>query len=51
LLNAPTRHADGTSGLHATTVGDLLIDRLCAWGGDTIFGLPGDGIIGIFEAL
>jgi pyruvate dehydrogenase (quinone) len=35
----------------APTVADLLIDRLCAWGVDTVFGLPGDGINGIFEAL
>jgi pyruvate dehydrogenase (quinone) len=35
----------------AVTVADLLVDRLCAWGVDTIFGLPGDGINGIFEAL
>jgi len=35
----------------ASTVADLLIDRLCAWGVDTVFGLPGDGINGIFEAL
>jgi pyruvate dehydrogenase (quinone) len=33
------------------TVADLLIDRLVAWGVDTIFGLPGDGIDGLFEAL
>jgi pyruvate dehydrogenase (quinone) len=33
------------------TVADLLVDRLCAWGVDTVFGLPGDGINGIFEAL
>jgi pyruvate dehydrogenase (quinone) len=33
------------------TVGDLLAERLIAWGVDTIFGLPGDGINGIFEAL
>ncbi len=30
---------------------DLLIERLSAWGVDTIFGFPGDGIDGIFEAL
>lgn len=30
---------------------DVLIDRLLAWGVDTIFGLPGDGINGVFEAL
>src|SRR5665213_1613137 len=35
----------------ATTVADLLIDRLIDWGVDTIFGFPGDGINGIFEAL
>jgi Thiamine pyrophosphate-requiring enzymes [acetolactate synthase, pyruvate dehydrogenase (cytochrome), glyoxylate carboligase, phosphonopyruvate decarboxylase] len=34
-----------------TTVADLLIDRLAEWGVDTIFGYPGDGINGIFEAL
>ena len=33
------------------TVGDLLIDRLIAWGVDTVFGYPGDGVNGIFEAL
>ncbi|HLI52582.1 MAG TPA: thiamine pyrophosphate-dependent enzyme [Thermomicrobiaceae bacterium] len=35
----------------AKTTADLLIERLIAWGVDTIFGLPGDGINGIFEAL
>jgi pyruvate dehydrogenase (quinone) len=35
----------------AKTVSDLLIDRLSAWGVKVIFGLPGDGINGIFEAL
>jgi pyruvate dehydrogenase (quinone) len=35
----------------AKTVGDLLIERLIDWGIDTIFGLPGDGVNGIFEAL
>jgi pyruvate dehydrogenase (quinone) len=32
-------------------VAHLLVDRLIAWGVDTIFGLPGDGIDGLFEAL
>src|SRR5436853_2657632 len=32
-------------------VADLLVDRLVAWGVDAIFGLPWDGINGIFEAL
>ena len=35
----------------ATTAGDLLVDTLIAWGVDTIFGLPGDGINGIIESL
>ena len=33
------------------TTSDVLIDRLCDWGVDTIFGLPGDGINGVMEAL
>lgn len=33
------------------TVADILVDRLMDWGVRTIFGLPGDGINGIFEAL
>lgn len=35
----------------AKTVADLLVARLIGWGVDTIFGLPGDGVNGIFEAL
>ncbi|HLJ12367.1 MAG TPA: thiamine pyrophosphate-dependent enzyme [Planctomycetaceae bacterium] len=35
----------------AKMVADLLIERLIDWGVDTIFGLPGDGINGICEAL
>jgi pyruvate dehydrogenase (quinone) len=35
----------------ARTVADLLIDRLIDWGVNTVFGYPGDGINGIFEAL
>src|SRR5215469_5553891 len=30
---------------------DVLVERLMEWGVDTIFGLPGDGINGVFEAL
>ncbi|HKT47464.1 MAG TPA: thiamine pyrophosphate-dependent enzyme [Candidatus Acidoferrales bacterium] len=33
------------------TVADALVERLIDWNVDTIFGLPGDGINGIFEAL
>ena len=35
----------------AQTAADILIDVLREWGVDTIFGLPGDGINGIVEAL
>ena len=35
----------------AETVSELLVKRLIAWGVDTIFGLPGDGINGVFESL
>ena len=34
-----------------TTVAELLLERLIAWDVDTIFGFPGDGVNGIFEAL
>ena len=30
---------------------DVLVERLLAWDVDTIFGLPGDGINGVFETL
>jgi len=30
---------------------DVLVESIIAWGVDTIFGLPGDGINGIMEAL
>src|SRR3954464_7395298 len=33
------------------TASDVLIERLIEWGVDTVFGLPGDGINGIMEAL
>jgi pyruvate dehydrogenase (quinone) len=35
----------------AQTAADVLIEGLIDWGVDTIFGLPGDGINGIMEAL
>src|SRR6266508_2622640 len=35
----------------AKTTADLVIERLINWGIDTIFGLPGDGVNGLFEAL
>jgi pyruvate dehydrogenase (quinone) len=30
---------------------EVLIERLAAWGVDTVFGLPGDGINGLMEGL
>jgi pyruvate dehydrogenase (quinone)/pyruvate oxidase len=35
----------------AKTAGDILVQTLIDWGVDTIFGIPGDGINGVFEAL
>src|SRR5712671_3346001 len=35
----------------ATTAADVLVNGLVDWGVDTVFGLPGDGINGIMEAL
>ena len=35
----------------ATTAADILIDGLSDWGVEVIFGMPGDGINGIMEAL
>jgi pyruvate dehydrogenase (quinone) len=35
----------------AKTAADLMIEILSDWGVETIFGLPGDGINGIMEAL
>jgi pyruvate dehydrogenase (quinone) len=35
----------------ATTAADMLVDRLIGWGVRHVFGLPGDGINGLMEAL
>jgi pyruvate dehydrogenase (quinone)/pyruvate oxidase len=35
----------------AMTGGDILVETLMKWGVDTIFGIPGDGINGVFESL
>ncbi len=35
----------------AKTASDVMVERLIDWGVDTVFGLPGDGINGIIEAL
>ena len=35
----------------ADTAADILVDGLKAWGVEVVFGLPGDGINGVMEAL
>lgn len=35
----------------ADTAADILVETLHAWGVDVVFGMPGDGINGIMEAL
>src|SRR5919107_620618 len=35
----------------AQTAADVLVEGIIDWGVDTVFGLPGDGINGIMEAL
>src|SRR5918992_6211369 len=35
----------------ATTAADVLVDALYDWGVEVIFGIPGDGINGLMEAL
>src|SRR3954454_11983923 len=35
----------------AKTAADVLVECLLGWGVDTVFGIPGDGINGIMEAL
>jgi pyruvate dehydrogenase (quinone) len=35
----------------SVTAADVLVEGIMSWGVDTVFGLPGDGINGIMEAL
>ncbi|HEX8139368.1 MAG TPA: thiamine pyrophosphate-binding protein [Pyrinomonadaceae bacterium] len=35
----------------AETAADVLAEAIIDWGVDTVFGIPGDGINGIMEAL
>jgi pyruvate dehydrogenase (quinone) len=41
----------GTITKMAKTAADLLVERLIEWGVDTIFGFPGEGVNGTFEAM
>src|ERR1700744_612273 len=47
----PARRASLSRRPAMSNASDVLVERLLAWGVDTIFGLPGDGINGVFEAL
>jgi pyruvate dehydrogenase (quinone) len=46
-----TGGSDNGGDVMARTAAEVLIDQLIDWGVDTVFGLPGDGINGIMEAL
>jgi thiamine pyrophosphate-dependent acetolactate synthase large subunit-like protein len=35
----------------STNAADILVETIQDWGVDVVFGLPGDGINGIMEAL
>jgi pyruvate dehydrogenase (quinone)/pyruvate oxidase len=37
--------------MSSATASDILVETLMAWDVDTVFGIPGDGINGIIEAL
>src|SRR6185437_3695417 len=49
-LSRPIQHREDEE-LPMPNASDVLVERLLAWDIDTIFGLPGDGINGVFEAL
>lgn len=35
----------------AAKAADMIVERLIEWGVEVVFGLPGDGVDGMFEAL
>jgi pyruvate dehydrogenase (quinone)/pyruvate oxidase len=45
------KKGDGKKGGKKRTTADVLVDRLLDWKVSVVFGLPGDGINGIMEAL
>src|ERR1700757_1925033 len=52
MTNAyPRSPTDKEDSCMKTTASDVLIDAIHDWGVDVVFGLPGDGINGIMEAL
>jgi pyruvate dehydrogenase (quinone) len=46
-----TATSKGVRMARSETAADQLVQRLIEWGIDTVFGLPGDGINGVMEAL
>src|SRR6201996_427855 len=48
-VSSPKDHSVSETSM--SNASDVLVERLLAWGVDTIFGLPGDGINGVMEAL
>src|SRR5262250_2270579 len=51
LQREPAAQRTGGATLMASTAADILIETIRDWGVEVIFGLPGDGINGIVEAL
>src|SRR5438552_8424740 len=53
VANAPLRSGSGNPAEHpmADTAADILVESIQRWGVEVVFGLPGDGINGIMEAL
>jgi pyruvate dehydrogenase (quinone)/pyruvate oxidase len=49
--NSASSDAKIPEALMAETAADVLVDTIHDWGVDIVFGLPGDGINGIMEAL
>src|SRR5262245_66513345 len=45
------RWTPGGTVLMALTAADVLVETIADWGVEVVFGLPGDGINGIMEAL
>src|SRR5438477_1115569 len=51
LFQAIPREKTERSTIMAMTAADVLVEALIEWGVELVFGLPGDGINGIMEAL
>jgi pyruvate dehydrogenase (quinone) len=51
MFSSPNCEAQEGRDPMSQQVADVLFERLIAWGVDTIFGIPGDGVDGLFEAL